>query len=66
MNAAAQIFNSIGIGFGSLIAFSSYNKKRNNILQDTFIIAGVNSATSILAGVVVFSAMGHIAHVLQV
>ena len=50
MKAAAQIFNSIGIGFGSLIAFSSYNRRDNNLLKDTLLIAFVNSATSILAG----------------
>uniref|UniRef100_A0A669EIW8 Transporter n=1 Tax=Oreochromis niloticus TaxID=8128 RepID=A0A669EIW8_ORENI len=33
VNAAAQIFNSIGIGFGSLMAMSSYNDFNNNILN---------------------------------
>ena len=66
VKAAAQIFNSIGIGFGSLIAFSSYNRRDNNLLSDTLIISLVNSATSILAGFVVFSAMGHMSFMLDV
>ena len=33
VNAAAQVFNSIGIGFGSMISLASYNKFNNNILR---------------------------------
>ncbi|KAL0994404.1 hypothetical protein UPYG_G00121790 [Umbra pygmaea] len=61
-NAAAQIFNSIGIGFGSLMAMSSYNNFNNNILKDTLAIAITNSLTSILAGFVIFSAFGYMSH----
>ncbi|XP_074527626.1 sodium- and chloride-dependent GABA transporter ine [Halichoeres trimaculatus] len=62
VNAAAQIFNSIGIGFGSLLAMSSYNSFNNNILKDTLTIAIINSLTSILAGFVIFSAFGYMSH----
>ncbi|KPP66307.1 hypothetical protein Z043_115200 [Scleropages formosus] len=63
VNAAAQIFNSIGIAFGSMISMASYNKFNNNIIRDTLIVALANSATSILAGFVIFSAIGYMAHV---
>ncbi|XP_041692332.1 sodium- and chloride-dependent GABA transporter ine isoform X1 [Coregonus clupeaformis] len=63
INAAAQVFNSIGIGFGTMISMASYNKFNNNILRDTLIVSLANSATSILAGVVIFSAIGYMAHI---
>ncbi|KAJ8275789.1 hypothetical protein COCON_G00075410 [Conger conger] len=62
VNAAAQIFNSLSIGFGSLVAMSSYNAFNNNILKDTLTICIVNSLTSILAGFVVFSAFGYMSY----
>ncbi|XP_030601843.1 sodium- and chloride-dependent GABA transporter ine-like [Archocentrus centrarchus] len=62
VNAAAQIFNSIGIGFGSLMAMSSYNNFNNNILKDTLSISIINSLTSILAGFVIFSAFGYMSY----
>ncbi|KAF1378862.1 hypothetical protein PFLUV_G00194910 [Perca fluviatilis] len=62
VNAAAQIFNSIGIGFGSLMAMSSYNSFNNNVLKDTLTISIINSLTSILAGFVIFSAFGYMSH----
>uniref|UniRef100_A0A8C2X352 Transporter n=1 Tax=Cyclopterus lumpus TaxID=8103 RepID=A0A8C2X352_CYCLU len=62
VNAAAQIFNSIGIGFGSLMAMSSYNSFNNNVLKDALTISIINSVTSILAGFVIFSAFGYMSH----
>ncbi|XP_074526437.1 sodium- and chloride-dependent GABA transporter 1 [Halichoeres trimaculatus] len=62
VNAAAQVFNSIGIAFGSMISMASYNKFNNNILRDALIVVCTNSFTSILAGFVIFSAIGYMAH----
>ncbi|XP_038053661.1 sodium- and chloride-dependent GABA transporter 1-like [Patiria miniata] len=62
--AAAQNFNSIGIAFGSMIAFSSYNDFHSKtIFRDTFSITLTNSLTSLFAAVTIFSAIGFIAHV---
>ena len=33
VNAAAQNFNSIGIAFGSMITYGSYNKKETRIFR---------------------------------
>ncbi|XP_039627782.1 sodium- and chloride-dependent GABA transporter 1 isoform X2 [Polypterus senegalus] len=63
VNAAAQIFNSIGISFGQMISMASYNKFNNNILRDTLIVSLTNSVTSIFAGFVIFSAIGYMAHI---
>ena len=35
--AAAQVFNSVGIAFGCLVAFASYNPFHGPILRDTLI-----------------------------
>ncbi|KAI4820976.1 hypothetical protein KUCAC02_028930 [Chaenocephalus aceratus] len=63
VNAAAQVFNSIGIAFGSMISMASYNKFNNNILRDALIVTFTNCFTSILAGFVIFSAIGYMAHI---
>ncbi|KAM9391478.1 sodium- and chloride-dependent GABA transporter ine [Pholidichthys leucotaenia] len=63
VGAAAQVFNSLGISFGYLISMASYNKFNNNILRDALIVSFANSFTSILAGFVVFSAVGYMAHI---
>jgi len=61
--ATSQIFFSLGIGLGSLIAFSSYNTKNTTLLRDTFVIGLGNSCSSLLAGFLVFSVLGHISHI---
>uniref|UniRef100_A0A671WMZ4 Transporter n=1 Tax=Sparus aurata TaxID=8175 RepID=A0A671WMZ4_SPAAU len=63
VNAAAQVFNSIGVGFGSMVTMASYNKFNNNILRDALIVTVTNSLTSILAGFVIFSAIGYMSHI---
>lgn len=59
--AAAQNFNSIGIAFGSIMTFSSYNPFDNRIMRDTLVIAMVDAFTCILAGMCVFGTLGNLA-----
>ncbi len=60
--AAAQVFNSIGIAFGCLVAFSSYNTFHGPILRDTLIVVIIDALTCILCGLCVFSTMGNLAY----
>ena len=57
-DAATQIFFSLGVAYGSLIAFSSYNPIKNDSTRDAIIVCFINCATSIYASVVVFCFIG--------
>ena len=63
--AVTQSFFSLGVGFGSIITFSSYNKFNHNIYKDATIIAFADTFTSTLAGVITFSILGHLAYELD-
>uniref|UniRef100_A0A8C0W8G4 Transporter n=1 Tax=Castor canadensis TaxID=51338 RepID=A0A8C0W8G4_CASCN len=58
INAATQVFFALGLGFGSLIAFASYNEPSNNCQKHAIIVSLVNSSTSIFASIVTFSIYG--------
>nr|QRN45426.1 sodium- and chloride-dependent GABA transporter ine [Carausius morosus] len=61
VHATAQNFNSIGIAFGSVISFASYNRFDNQILVDTLSVSAINAVTSLLVGIFAFATIGNIA-----
>ncbi|CAH2220098.1 sodium-dependent serotonin transporter [Pelobates cultripes] len=61
VDAAAQIFFSLGPGFGVLLAFASYNKFHNNCYQDALVTSTVNCMTSFMSGFVIFTVLGYMA-----
>ena len=59
MDAATQMFFTLSLGFGALIAFSSYMPERNNCMRDAYTVVFINCGTSLFAGIVVFSILGY-------
>ncbi|XP_068197099.1 sodium- and chloride-dependent GABA transporter 3-like [Antennarius striatus] len=62
IEAGSQIFFSYSVTGGTLHVLSSYNKYNNNCYKDCFWICLLNSGTSFVAGFVVFSVLGFMAH----
>ncbi|KAK7082006.1 hypothetical protein SK128_016315 [Halocaridina rubra] len=63
LEAGTQIFFSLGLAFGGLIAFSSYNPVHNNCFRDAVVCGIINCCTAIFAAIVVFSVLGFKAHI---
>uniref|UniRef100_A0A3B4AB52 Multifunctional fusion protein n=1 Tax=Periophthalmus magnuspinnatus TaxID=409849 RepID=A0A3B4AB52_9GOBI len=62
LDAATQIFFSLSLAFGGLIAFSSYNPQKNNCESDALIVGCVNSFTSLYASIPIFAILGFLAN----
>ncbi|KAG8007085.1 Sodium-dependent neutral amino acid transporter SLC6A17 [Nibea albiflora] len=56
--AATQVFFALGLGYGSVIAYSSYNPVNNNCHRDALMVSCINFMTSVLASLVVFVVLG--------
>ncbi|KPM05540.1 sodium-dependent noradrenaline transporter-like protein 1 [Sarcoptes scabiei] len=61
VDAAVQVFYSIGVGFGVHLTYASFNKFNNNCYRDCLITASVNSLTSFYSGFVIFTYLGYMA-----
>lgn len=59
VDAATQVFFSLGPGFGVLLAFASYNDIHNNVYRDALLTSMVNCMTSFFSGFVIFMILGY-------
>ncbi|XP_062534252.1 sodium-dependent nutrient amino acid transporter 1-like isoform X1 [Armigeres subalbatus] len=64
-SAVTQVFFSLTVCFGNVLMYSSYNRFGNNVYRDVTIVTVLDTCTSILAGLIVFGIVGHLAHVLK-
>ncbi len=60
-DAFGQIFFTLSLGFGIMIAYASYLPKKTQIVRDSLIISGLNCLFSLFAGVGVFAVLGYMA-----
>ncbi|XP_061738628.1 sodium-dependent neutral amino acid transporter B(0)AT3-like [Nerophis ophidion] len=63
LDASTQIFFSLSVAFGGLIAFSSYNTKTNNCERDAILVGVINSITSLYASISIFAILGFKANI---
>lgn len=66
MAAYGQVFFSLSLGFGIMIAYASYLKEKQDLPWQANLAALANSATEFFAGFVVFSILGALAATLTV
>ncbi|XP_066959179.1 sodium-dependent proline transporter-like isoform X2 [Macrobrachium rosenbergii] len=59
--AAEQMFFSLSVSWGGLIMFGSYNKFRNKVHIDAFIVSSLDFITSLIAATAIFSVLGAMA-----
>ncbi|ESO00977.1 hypothetical protein HELRODRAFT_192511 [Helobdella robusta] len=61
LEAAQQMFYSMGAAWGAWITMASYNKFNNNFYRDAVIVSLVDTLTAFLSGFVIFSTLGYMA-----
>ncbi|XP_064467217.1 sodium-dependent noradrenaline transporter-like [Ornithodoros turicata] len=61
VDAACQVFYSVGVGFGVHLTYASYNPFHNNCYRDCLMTTIVNSFTSFYSGFVIFVYLGYMA-----
>ncbi|AGL01015.1 SNF family Na+-dependent transporter [Desulfoscipio gibsoniae DSM 7213] len=60
--AYGQIFFDLSIAFAIMITYSSYLPKKSDLTGNAFTACFTNCGFSLLAGIAVFSILGHMAH----
>jgi len=62
IDAFSQIFFTLSLGFGIMIAYASYLPRQVNIVKDALIISIGNCVFSVFAGFAVFGTLGYMAY----
>lgn len=65
-SAYGQVFFSLSIGFGIMIAYASYLPRKSNLVRNAYITGFADSLYSLTAGLAVFSVLGYLSHVKNV
>ncbi|MDN7024585.1 sodium-dependent transporter [Methanoculleus sp. FWC-SCC1] len=60
--AFGQIFYSLSIGMGIMIAYAKFLPDRHDLVRSGLLICIANGITSFVAGIAVFSTLGYLAH----
>jgi NSS family neurotransmitter:Na+ symporter len=61
--AYGQIFFSLSVLFGIMVAYASYLPKKTDITSNALVISFSNSIVSLVCGIAVFGALGYLANV---
>ncbi len=59
--AFSQIFYTLSLAFGIMVAYASYKNSDDDIAKDVWVTALLDSGTSLFAGFVVFAVLGYMA-----
>ncbi len=59
--AFSQIFFTLTLAFGIMVAYASYKNSEDDIAKDTWMTALINSSISLFSGFVVFGVLGYMA-----
>lgn len=65
IDAFSQIFFTLSLGFGIMIAYASYLPRKTEIVKDSVSISVVNCLFSVFAGFGVFAVLGYMASITQ-
>ncbi|MFA7677692.1 MAG: sodium-dependent transporter [Candidatus Omnitrophota bacterium] len=66
MDAFSQIFFTLSLGFGIMIAYASYLPVKSEIVRDSLVISVINCLFSLFVGLGVFAVLGYMAHTTSV
>jgi NSS family neurotransmitter:Na+ symporter len=61
IDAFSQIFFTLSLGFGIMIAYASYLPKKSEIVKDSISISLINCLFSVVVGIGVFAVLGYMA-----